>query len=711
MKKLISIFILVLVIHCSLLMYVNAWWYNNWPVSYSNWWWSNWTCTGGNDTWCYWETIPNVTICPPNSTNTRSAVWWTSPSPVFSDDTSDNITHDWDFAMNVAESWNMDCFYWDSILFDINTYTILDWNFADFWIADWTEKKLEIMFDLKRKEDGILHDIRLDNASYWIKTIDFTFEFQDKTYLDQYKKTWTAVESVNSLSDDSVWITRTVIYNIDSSNLYLYSNWLKTFEFKYKFYNSTFWVNWFDSEDFKINNIKYNVILNWWAAYSWEIYKNWCISKVSDLAIKVKPLYVTEIISDINEQWFLPNVTQTWSLEIIKNDNTFSWDSNAKLHLEFWSGSNHWEVWSLDLEIVDSSISLPEWHDSSWDINNRTFSSSISNWLIFSINSFISQFSIIWILNKLYLSSHISFDLPDWNWWTKQVVYNSNILWMDNYWWDFNLSSFQKWLKVIWIIHSPEQTDIIQEQADLNIFWKITKASLVKEIRSNAFSIIKNLVVSTDNSIISNIWWTTWNNPQWTNAWNILYFWDLNWANVELLTSTKVEWKKTILLVGGNLYITSDIINDTNSDILWIIVLKDENNKWWNVYIDPGVIDINAVIYADKTLISYNWVDEMDWTFNQDSLSNQLYIHGSVFSNNTIWWAVQTPAICPFYAEYAYSSFSCTKKIAQKFDLNFLRRYYPSLGWTSSVNTNESNPVVIKYNPVIQISPPPLFDK
>jgi hypothetical protein len=196
-----------------------------------------------------------------------------------------------------------------------------------------------------------------------------------------------------------------------------------------------------------------------------------------------------------------------------------------------------------------------------------------------------------------------------------------------------------------------------------------------------------------------------------------LYIWDLAWNTNVIMDSsgTTISGKKTIIIKWRNLYIKSNVINNSSSDILWIIVMKNPEWKWWNIYIHPGVTRIDWILYADKSLISYNW-SELDWSTNQYTLRNQLYINGSVFSENTIWWARETPPICPYYIDTTTCN---SPNIAQKYDLNFLRRYFTT--WATIINWWISNfilpsdyfkyPVVIKYNPLIQTSPPPLFGK
>ncbi|MDD3303255.1 MAG: hypothetical protein PHN31_06890, partial [Candidatus Gracilibacteria bacterium] len=104
-------------------------------------------------------------------------------------------------------------------------------------------------------------------------------------------------------------------------------------------------------------------------------------------------------------------------------------------------------------------------------------------------------------------------------------------------------------------------------------------------------------------------------------------------------------------------------------------------------------------------------------TFSE--LKNQLYIYGSLFSENTVGGSRANPLKCPYYVT------TCTSiEDAQKYDLNYLRRYYitdtngdgtldgPAGGgnsYFSSLSPYYKYPIVIEYNPLIQTNPPIVF--
>jgi hypothetical protein len=81
-------------------------------------------------------------------------------------------------------------------------------------------------------------------------------------------------------------------------------------------------------------------------------------------------------------------------------------------------------------------------------------------------------------------------------------------------------------------------------------------------------------------------------------------------------------------VVGGDITITSDVL--PRAYPVSLIALSDDNGSGGEIIIDASVRDIEASLYAEKVLRS--------------SGDNQLYIHGSVISHNTV-----STSKCPYY--------------------------------------------------------------
>ncbi len=137
-------------------------------------------------------------------------------------------------------------------------------------------------------------------------------------------------------------------------------------------------------------------------------------------------------------------------------------------------------------------------------------------------------------------------------------------------------------------------------------------------------------------------------------------------------TNIRVTGKRTVLVVGGNVYIRNNIYySSLSKDTLGIIALKDSAGNGGNIYIDPNVTNIAGTLFAEKSIISYDGTAELDGFTRAFTLRNQLHIYGSTFSENTIGGSRMTTPQCPFYI-----TSGCTTAVAQKYDLNYLRRYY-----------------------------------
>jgi len=119
---------------------------------------------------------------------------------------------------------------------------------------------------------------------------------------------------------------------------------------------------------------------------------------------------------------------------------------------------------------------------------------------------------------------------------------------------------------------------------------------------------------------------------------NEVYFNDKDTKYSEIEPKLK-DWN-TIIIKDANFIIDKDFSENKK---LWIIVLKDdykvipETLNWWNIFIKNTVKKINAYIYADWALMSRN---ENGKAYSDDQLATPLEINWSIFSRNTIGWAI-----------------------------------------------------------------------
>lgn len=159
---------------------------------------------------------------------------------------------------------------------------------------------------------------------------------------------------------------------------------------------------------------------------------------------------------------------------------------------------------------------------------------------------------------------------------------------------------------------------------------------------------------------------------------------------------------ETLIIKNGNLTILGSGAVLTKN--LGIILLNDDLSLWtssiWNVYIGPDVTYIKSFIYADGGVVSVHADGSQylsDSPERTKDLSKQLTIEGSLFTKNTIGWAIG--------GSYSAPGISGTSRFdALQYDLNFLRR--GTLWWDQNNNgvlnawENNQDALIIKYNPV-----------
>lgn len=160
--------------------------------------------------------------------------------------------------------------------------------------------------------------------------------------------------------------------------------------------------------------------------------------------------------------------------------------------------------------------------------------------------------------------------------------------------------------------------------------------------------------------------------------------------------------------------IDGDILN-TTANVRGIIVLEDAAGMGGNIYIKKNVSNIAAVLFTDKSILSGELTPALkdyysDTVPSLQTATGQLFIEGSIISDNTIGGASMTPLKCP------YNVVGCSDVIAKRYDLNYFR-FYKGIGATSpgaSLNPqvpagSETYPFVIKYDSRLQTAPPPGF--
>lgn len=583
-------------------------------------------------------------------------------------------------------------------------------------------------------------------ASWISRTIYYTFNVTNNLYLNQFTRSWLSSVFMTSANWSdytnklSLWNNiNNILWNQQSNN------WDYVYDFKVytPTNNQTIW---------KKSDPNANLILN-----SAVVDINWTIWSRTDVNIdnfnttaQFNPLYTTNIAWDLTE-WFIEWIIQDSNISIwtywsttwvswwwlIKK--TFWWDDAAKF--KFYADTNS-PPWVLSK--TDNVLS---------DFNNINLTPLYTKLLQNTWSSISST-------NKTYFSTHLSYTI-DW----KNVLYNSDIIWKDSYFWTENLTTFQKWIKTTWIVwlNTSKYMDIVSGQwlQDYSLIWNNQSSQWILQINQkniNKYDIIEaahNFIKNTDNKwthatySISALDWTSWKDILLWSSGSVIYYKTNNLVKIEKTSTNKiwVNWKRTVIIKWANLYINSNLYYANNRSNLWIIVLKDESWNWGNVLIDNDLTNIVWTIFAQWSVFSSsNWVDILSSNSSLWLLKNQLHIYWSIFSENTIWGSrLATPA-CPYFV----SKSDCDLNKAQQYDLNYLRRYFVWLSWlpynwwkvswwwtctspvvawncswldsdlskirlitTSNINLEPyaAYPVIIEYNPASQNNPAPIFDR
>lgn len=88
---------------------------------------------------------------------------------------------------------------------------------------------------------------------------------------------------------------------------------------------------------------------------------------------------------------------------------------------------------------------------------------------------------------------------------------------------------------------------------------------------------------------------------------------------VTLNGAANITGKKTLLVIGSDLYINGDMTYTPGDPTasLGIVVLANSLGQGGKLYLDPSVKRLVGTIYAEKAIVSYNGSDELDGASDQ----------------------------------------------------------------------------------------------
>jgi len=173
------------------------------------------------------------------------------------------------------------------------------------------------------------------------------------------------------------------------------------------------------------------------------------------------------------------------------------------------------------------------------------------------------------------------------------------------------------------------------------------------KIRQHAYTLIKN---SKHNSVVNGVKY-------------------IQWEDITLPDNDTRSYH-TLIVENGNVFIKNNISKRQKKNIGVLQKNYDVNTGFTgkgNILISQNVTEIHALLYADRALLSANPSKQVlseDTLARSRVLQKQLHIYGSVFSRNTVGWALRKDDTYLL----AWSKKTDNFDLAMIYDLNYLRR-------------------------------------
>ncbi len=444
-----------------------------------------------------------------------------------------------------------------------------------------------------------------------------------------------------------------------------------------------------------------------------------------------KPLYETRIVGDLKEGGFIEGTMQSGSINIF-NNNPWKTASGLQLQLAFsGTDSNKFQLYGWNFSGTLAPIATRGvMTTNSGIVSTRLFTKLIQN-----------QNTILNEKSSLQLSTHFGYELDG-----KQIIYNSDVI--GKIGGVFNTTPYSLWIqagvKIIGMIWGSNILSLLNDQFTTGtaLMWWVSRSTIRNNIRKSVAIATRNIVVNTtySDTIASTEWFVIGSG---INGAIVTFG-----ADKSIMIIHKNGWKvtmnlawwiagvRTIVIKGADLYINNNMYYNPAkpNSILWVVVQKDDAGVGWNLYINPSVTNVVGSYVLDGSIMSSSDGFNPLGSSNITILKNQLHIYGSIVSENTIGGSRMSPLKCPSLIG------SCANiEEAQKYDLNYLRRYYlydgkpfgtgtvigwgtctPSCSWFNSnlirkfIDINDplaKNPVIIEYNPRVNSLPPIGFEQ
>ncbi len=264
-----------------------------------------------------------------------------------------------------------------------------------------------------------------------------------------------------------------------------------------------------------------------------------------------------------------------------------------------------------------------------------------------------------------------------------------------------------------------------------------TTNKIVNEVRKNVALVTRNLGNKINTALISN---NVFDNADTKSVGNKLVF-ENTWAivarvNYDSSIKSRMENASTldepiysVIAIGADIYIDYSVVPQDDWHPRVMIALK--NSAWvgGNIYIDGGITRIKSSLVAERSIYSGEYsVWGVKTVYNDDAgnlfkiPNRQLYIYGTIISNNTIGgYSIDngTANYCP------YDITPCDNDTALTFDYNHFRDFQQDLPeWQKAVLRGYQPPwfgapsdkydaysMIIEHDPRIISDPPPGLER
>lgn len=561
------------------------------------------------------------------------------------------------------------------------TATIYNWTFTTSKIADWSDKHV-LNLSLRDTYWNII------KPEPWIKSVNISISYNNNVDLNQI---WVdKLSPVVSIGNLDLWdainygtndflLVNGLVWN--SSSFYN-SSW--DYHSEIISYSPTkYWYTYTSSNnDINLSYLRTTVSAIWWNSWIWEITNYDPINIWIKWNLKFLPAIEVSTIDTNPANW--QALFDTW----IEFNSTITKNTSQNIN-------NFESAYNLDINSMNSLMSFQDIEPISWVSTCNWYNSStwyqktwvkcdrgllwISNILFSSTsggstnNVFRAKPKLVTMLlpSFLYsLSSELVYDI----WWYK-VAYPS-----------FNYStSWTQWITnneihISWIMNKNNKNTIIMSWSSLQwkIIWDLSKNDIKTSLYKNVENITKNWKSGDPKILLKTGWDVT------------LYNWDYS--------------KNTIIVKWWDVIINWDILKQW-WQLNWIVVLKWANWEWWNIWISKDVTKIEAIIYCDWSLISWDKSTNIYYADTSNWATKQLLIFGSVISSNTIWWSSSTPPKCPYWIK------PCNGDVAKRYDLNHFRHFNPNIPSNPDLIYPDypKAPMIINYDNTIQTNPLKVF--